>query len=64
MSAKTPDGQPIDLNENRRRMRDGELYYAFTPDLVAERRRASAACARFNAAGDVSRRALIEMWKE
>jgi len=64
MAAKAPDGQPIDLVENRRRMRDGELYYAFTPDLIADRKRCSQACGRFNAAGDVSRRELVEFWKE
>ncbi|KEZ42589.1 Tetrahydrodipicolinate N-acetyltransferase [Scedosporium apiospermum] len=51
--------------ENRRRMHAGELYYAFTPDLTADRRRCGAACARYNAAGgNVSRRHLLELWKE
>ncbi len=64
MASKTPDGKAIDLEENRRRMRDGELYYAFTPDLLAERKRCSAACARFNGVGEVSRRELVKLWKE
>ena len=51
--------------ENRRRMEAGELYYAFHPDLVADRRRCGVACARFNSAGyDDSRRRALELWKE
>ncbi|KAL2111921.1 hypothetical protein VUR80DRAFT_9033 [Thermomyces stellatus] len=51
--------------ENRRRMKAGELYYAFHPDLVAERRRCGVACSRFNSAGyDVSRRRALELWKD
>ena len=36
----------IDEEENRARMERGELYYAFTPQLVAARRRciSSTAC--------------------
>ncbi|KAF6842875.1 galactoside O-acetyltransferase [Colletotrichum musicola] len=58
------DIRSIDREENRRRMRNGELYWAFTPDLIADRRRCQAACARFNNAGDVSRRTLVGMWKD
>jgi hypothetical protein len=54
----------MDLVENKKRMQRGELYHAFTPDLVAERRRSEAACERFNNAGDVSRRKRVEMWRE
>lgn len=51
--------------ENRRRMAAGALYYAFHPDLLADRRRCGVACARFNAAGyDVSRRRALELWNE
>lgn len=51
--------------ENRRRMRDGELYYAFVADLTADRRRCGAACNKFNTAGgNVSRRHLLELFKE
>lgn len=53
-----------EVQANRRRMEAGELYYAFTPDLVADRRRAQAACERFNRAGEVSRRELALMVKE
>jgi len=64
MAFKDSNGQIVDLEENQRRMRDGELYYAFTPDLTIERGRCSAACARFNAAGDAPRRKLVELFLE
>lgn len=55
----------IDPRENRRRMEAGELYFAFTPDLIADRKRCSAASKRLNdAGGDESRRRLVELWKE
>lgn len=50
--------------ENRRRMEAGELYYCFTPELTADRKRASQAYARFNKADDVSRREGLELLKE
>lgn len=58
------DIRSIDREENRRRMRDGELYYAFTPDLIADRRRCRKAYDKLNSAEDMSRRALVELWKE
>jgi hypothetical protein len=54
----------IDDAENEARMERGELYYAFTPKLVAKRNRCHHACHRFNQAGDVSRRKRVELWKE
>ncbi|ORY69725.1 galactoside O-acetyltransferase [Pseudomassariella vexata] len=54
----------IDLEENKRLMRNGELYYAFTPDLVADRKRCRLACEAYNQAGDVSRRRLVELFKK
>ncbi len=42
----------------------GELYHAFTPELVAARDRCKHACDRFNNAGEVSRRRLVELWRE
>jgi hypothetical protein len=54
----------IDTEENRRRMEAGELYYAFTPDLLADRKRCRLATEAFNAPGDVSRRKIVELWKE
>ncbi|OAA58600.1 galactoside O-acetyltransferase [Niveomyces insectorum RCEF 264] len=57
----TPEG----LAENRRRMERGELYYAFTPDLVAERRQCAAASLAFNNASPLSsRRELVELWNK
>ncbi|TDZ13718.1 Maltose O-acetyltransferase [Colletotrichum spinosum] len=47
-----------DFDQNKARMAAGELYYAFTADLVADRRRCAAACEKFNRAGDVTRREL------
>jgi hypothetical protein len=58
------DIRSIDKGENRRLMRNGELYYAFTPDLIADRRKCTLACGRYNTAGDVTRRTLVELWKE
>ncbi len=54
----------IDPEENKRRMARGELYCAFTPDLVTARRRCELACERFNNAGDVSRRKKVELWRK
>jgi len=46
-------------------MEAGELYFAFTPDLLADRKRCAAATRRFNnASEDISRRRLVELWKE
>ncbi|KAK3302907.1 acetyltransferase-like protein [Chaetomium strumarium] len=55
----------LDLAENRRRMLAGELYYAFTADLTADRNRCKVACAAFNTAcaNGASRRQLVELWK-
>ncbi|KAK8089992.1 acetyltransferase [Apiospora hydei] len=58
------DLKEIDEEENLRRMRKGEMYYAFTPSLVADRRRCRLACEEFNKAGDVSRRRLVELFKK
>lgn len=68
-SHKNMSHEEMDLSEaglqlNRERMSRGELYYAFTPDLIAARARCVRACRRFNAAEDVSRRRLVELWKE
>jgi hypothetical protein len=52
------------LSENKQKMLRGELYHSFTPELVGERRRCAQACYRFNNAGDVSRRRLVELWRE
>jgi hypothetical protein len=54
----------IDEAENFARMKRGELYYAFTPQLIAARRRCNTAVKRFNAAGDLTRREVAQHWKE
>jgi hypothetical protein len=52
----------INLAENRKKMENGELYTAFVPDLIAERRRAAQACSKYNReASDVTRRQQVEM---
>lgn len=54
----------IDEEDNLGRMRRGELYYAFTPQLVAARRRCGIAVGRLNGAGELTRRQIAEHWKE
>lgn len=54
----------VDPQENRKHMEAGQLYYAFTPDLVADRRRCALACDRFNRAGGSTRRELAVLIKE
>ncbi|KAK4152183.1 acetyltransferase [Chaetomidium leptoderma] len=60
------DPNLVDLAENRRRMLAGELYYAFTPDLSADRSRSKVACNTFNAqdASGAPRRQLVELFKD
>ncbi|WEW57866.1 hypothetical protein PRK78_003333 [Emydomyces testavorans] len=52
-----------DVTERAKMLR-GELYHAFTPDLVAARARCRYACDRFNNAGQVSRRRQVELWRD
>lgn len=54
----------MDAAENKQRMARGELYTAFTPELIAERARCKHACARYANAGEVSRRKLTELFRE
>jgi hypothetical protein len=54
----------MELSQNKQRMARGELYHAFTPELVAERARCKHACARYNNAGEVPRRKLTELFRE
>lgn len=54
----------IDPEENRRRMAKGELYFAFTPDLIADRKKCREAYERFNTAGDAPRRTLVELFQK
>ena len=55
---------PTDYAEEKAKSLRGELYTSFNPQLLAERLRCSRACDRYNAAGEVSRRRLVEMWRE
>ncbi|KAM5469242.1 hypothetical protein MauCBS54593_004597 [Microsporum audouinii] len=48
----------------REKMLRGELYTAFSPDLIAERARCKAACERYNNAGEVTRRRRVELWRD
>lgn len=56
------------MSENKptekEKMLRGELFHAFTPDLVAARLKARYACEKFNNAGEVPRRKHVELWKE
>lgn len=54
----------IDEEDNLSRMSRGQLYYAFTPSLVAARKRCKRAVAKINAAEDPTRREMAELWKE
>ena len=57
--------EPAPPLENKRKMLRGELYYANTPELSAERARCNAALRAFNAAeGIVSRRETVRLWRE
>ena len=52
----------FDHEQNERNMLAGELYYAFTPKLNAERTKCARACSRFNQkAADSERREQLEL---
>ena len=52
------------MSENKQNMLKGELYHAFTPELVRERRRCRDACQRLIDAREVSRRRQVELWRD
>lgn len=52
------------MSENKQKMLKGELYHAFTPELVRERRRCRDACQRLIDARQVSRRRQVELWRD
>ncbi|KXL44392.1 MAG: hypothetical protein FE78DRAFT_150348 [Acidomyces sp. 'richmondensis'] len=52
------------MSENRARALRGELYYAFTQEMVNARRRCRKACERYNNSGEVSRRKQVELWRD
>ncbi|TVY55949.1 hypothetical protein LCER1_G003445, partial [Lachnellula cervina] len=52
--------------ENEARMQRGDLYYAFTPSLVATRKKQQHACRKYVEACNSEsppRRLLVELWK-
>ena len=49
---------------NKQKMLHGELFYSFTPELINDRKRCLYACNRFNNAGEVPRRKLVELWRD
>ncbi|KAI9853024.1 MAG: hypothetical protein M1838_002803 [Thelocarpon superellum] len=53
-----------DYREQKQRQLSGELYHAFHPGLVKDRKRCLHACRRFNTAGEVPRRRLVELWQD
>lgn len=56
--------EEIDEDTNEKRMQDGELYYAFTPRLVAQRERSRVACQRLNSLMAGSRRDFVRLWRD
>jgi len=52
------------MSENKQAMLRGELYYAFTPELIKERTVCKHAVHRFNTAGEVTRRRRVELWRD
>ena len=54
----------IDEKENLARMKRGELYYAFSPELVTARKICGLVVGRLNSAGELTRREAAEYWKE
>ncbi|KAK1148142.1 hypothetical protein N8T08_010783 [Aspergillus melleus] len=54
----------VDEKENLARMQRGELYYAFSPDLVVARKRCARIISRLNNSGELSRRQMAEFWRE
>ena len=52
------------MSDNKQNMLKGDLYHAFTPDLVQERTRCRDACQRFSDAREISRRRQVELWRD
>ncbi|EQL35892.1 hypothetical protein RJZ56_003779 [Blastomyces dermatitidis] len=48
----------------KEKMLRGELYHAFTPELIAARAKCKWACKRFNDSEDVTRRRQVELWRD
>ncbi|CAG8892814.1 unnamed protein product [Penicillium salamii] len=54
----------VDEKENLARMRRGQLYFAFSPQLVAARRRCAGVVNRLNNSGELTRREIAAFWTE
>ncbi|KAM0716704.1 hypothetical protein Q7P37_008149 [Cladosporium fusiforme] len=52
------------MSENSARALRGELYYAFTPELIKARRRCAIACTKYNNEALTTRRRQAELWRE
>ncbi|PGH08927.1 hypothetical protein GX51_00984 [Blastomyces parvus] len=48
----------------KEKMLRGELYRAFTPELIAARTKCKLACRRFNDSDEVTRRRQVELWRD
>lgn len=58
------DPHTVSQEENKRRMLNGELYYAAFPDLAADRQRCRKVCHMLNSAVNISRRDFAEIWND
>jgi acetyltransferase-like isoleucine patch superfamily enzyme len=54
----------INEEENLAKMESGELYYAFTPQLLAARQKCMRATRKLNKADEPTRRQIAEFWRE
>ncbi|OAA60377.1 Trimeric LpxA-like protein [Niveomyces insectorum RCEF 264] len=50
--------------DNYARMQRGELFFSFTPEIVAARRRCGDACRRFNKTDQMTRREMAQFWND
>ena len=48
----------------KEKMLSGELYFAFSPELVKDRNRAASACNQMNSEGELSRRMMVKHWRK
>jgi len=46
------------------KMLKGELYMGFAPELVKQRDRCADACNRLNNTGNLSRRQVVQLWRQ
>lgn len=53
----------MSISENKARSLQGELYHAFTPELLGDRTRCLRALRAFNNSEDDSRRTQVQLWR-